>query len=147
MPGRLVEDVCEFFSPAAEDKGLRFRFEVEGATRVHGDPARLRSALAQLIDNAIKYTQTGGEIAVRCAPNGARARVTVADTGVGIEEKDLPEIFSRFYRADQSRSHPGNGLGLSLAQAIVKAHAGAVTVTSKIGHGSTFEIALPVSPR
>ncbi|MBX7255851.1 MAG: HAMP domain-containing histidine kinase [Candidatus Hydrogenedentes bacterium] len=139
----LAHDVADLFAPAAEDKGIRLNVRSNGDALFRGDPHRLRRAVAQLIDNAVKYTEAGGEVSVETSESALEVRVTVTDTGVGIAEKHVPGIFSRFYRADESRSQPGNGLGLSLAEAIVKAHRGTISVTSMLGKGSTFTIALP----
>jgi signal transduction histidine kinase len=111
---------------------------------VQGDRHQLQRAISNLLDNAIKFTPHGGTVALGLDTNQAHAIITVTDTGIGIPGKDLPRIFERFYRGDQSRSTPGNGLGLSHVQAIVHAHAGEVKVESAPGKGSTFIVSLPL---
>ena len=99
--------------------------------------------MANLLDNAINYTGSGGKVAISVEAVQTQVKISVADSGIGIDEKDLPHIFERFYRADRSRSTPGNGLGLSLAEAIVQAHKGQISVTSSSGKGSIFTVILP----
>jgi signal transduction histidine kinase len=98
--------------------------------------------LANLVDNALKYTPRGGRVEIRAVREGNAAVVSVSDTGVGIPAEELPRIWERLYRGDKSRSTRGLGLGLSLVQAIVKAHGGQVDVQSTPGAGSTFTIRL-----
>jgi two-component system sensor histidine kinase BaeS len=100
--------------------------------------------LSNLLDNAIKYNPSGGKVSVSVSENDERyVVITVKDTGIGISPNDLPRIFDRFYRCDQSRSTPGIGLGLSLARTIARAHGGDITVTSLLNQGCTFVITLP----
>ena len=101
--------------------------------------------LSNLMDNAIKYTSSGGKVTISASEKDAQVLVSVQDTGCGISPGDLPRIFERFYRCDQSRSKPGIGLGLSLARAIARAHGGDITATSIPGQGSTFTVTLPRS--
>jgi len=96
------------------------------------------------LDNAIKYTPQGGGVEISLATNGREVRVKVADTGIGIAPQKVEKVFERFYRGDESRSTPGSGLGLSLAQAIVNAHGGRIEVESRVGEGSTFTVVLPM---
>jgi len=140
----IVEDVVDLFRASAEDKRLTLAFRDCPGLLVQGDLHRLKPAIAHLIDNAVKYTDPGGTIAVTCRRDAEAARVTVEDTGIGISESDWGNVFARFYRVDPSRSQSGNGLGLSLARAICRAHGGDLTVESVLGQGSTFEIVLPV---
>ncbi|MFZ5597397.1 MAG: sensor histidine kinase [Bacillota bacterium] len=114
---------------------------------VAADKYHLRRALWALLDNAVKYNRPGGEIEVSITVNAGEASLSVTDTGVGIEPKDLTRIFDRFYRVDQART-PGKGfgLGLSLAREIVEAHRGRITVNSQPGSGSRFTITLPLVP-
>ncbi len=143
MP-RLVRDACELMETVAEDKGLRLACETPETFSLVGDPRMIQRILANLLDNAIKYTPSGGSVGVSLsAIDGGEALVTVQDTGMGIPPDDLPHIFERFYRCDQSRSEPGTGLGLSLARALARAHQGDITVTSTLGQGSTFTLTLP----
>jgi signal transduction histidine kinase len=102
--------------------------------------------LDNLINNAIRYTPTGGRIELSLHCTGNEAVITVADTGQGIAPEDLPHIFDRFYRADKARTRAagGTGLGLSIVKWIVDAHHGRVEVESTLGEGSTFRIHLPV---
>jgi signal transduction histidine kinase len=112
-----------------------------------GDSRMIQRMLANLLDNAIKYTPPGGRVDVSVSnQNPEQILISVADTGVGIASGDLPLVFERFYRGDQSRSESGIGLGLSLAKAIAHAHNGDITVTSAPGAGSTFTATLPVRP-
>ena len=102
---------------------------------------------ANLLDNSLKYTPSEGIVTVSVNRDNGRVISSFSDTGIGISEVDLPHIFKRFYRCDQSRSEAGVGLGLSLAQAIAQSHGGDITVISHPGKGSTFKIILPRSSR
>ena len=142
----LVRDAHELFEPAARESGLALELAVsEGPLIVDGDADLLRRVVANLLDNAIKYTPAGGTIRLAAARGDGRAVISVVDTGEGIEAKDLAHIFKRFYRGDSSRSRPGHGLGLSLCQAIVRAHGGEIGVRSVRGAGAMFEVRLPVA--
>jgi len=143
----MLRRARELFLPLAED--LRSSFELETppeAVRVTADRMKLERVFANLIDNALKFSNAGGRLSVSVARHGDSAVVTVADTGCGIAEADLPHIFERLYRCDASRARPGSGLGLSLAAAIVRAHRGGIGVTSSPGKGTTFTVTLPASP-
>ncbi|HQM51146.1 MAG TPA: ATP-binding protein [Candidatus Hydrogenedentes bacterium] len=139
----LVADSCELFEPAAEDRGIKMNVEIAGPAEVFGDRGRLQQAVANLLDNALKYTSSGGGINIRVTHQGDEVLIVVEDTGVGISKQDLPHIFERFYRADRSRSKPGNGLGLGLVQGIVKMHDGRVEARSVLGRGTVFNVHLP----
>jgi signal transduction histidine kinase len=107
------------------------------------DRDRLRQALANLVDNAIKYTPPGGQVELSATAEGDAMVIRVADNGPGISEQDLPRIFDRLYRGDHSRTTRGLGLGLNLVRAYIEAQGGTVEVKSTPGQGSTFEIRLP----
>jgi heavy metal sensor kinase len=141
---QLVRDACELLEPVAEDKGLRLTCRAPDTCPLTGDQRMIQRMLANLLDNAIKYTPSGGAVNVSVSDNhGREAVVTIQDTGIGIPPKDLTRIFERFYRCDHSRSQPGTGLGLSLARAVARAHQGDITVTSTLEQGSTFTLTLP----
>ncbi len=139
----VVDETIDLYEDLAEDRGVSLEAAVPADLRVDADHQRLRQVLANLVDNALKYTDRGGrvKIAADAAPDGVR--IVVSDTGVGIAASDLPRIWDRLYRADQSRGEPGLGLGLSLVRAVVAAHGGTAGVTSAPGLGSTFTITLP----
>jgi signal transduction histidine kinase len=140
----LIREACELFEPTAEDKKVSLSCEVPTRSHFIGDTRVIQRMLSNLLDNAIKYTPPGGTVSVSLSENDERGVViTVEDTGLGISPSDLPRIFDRFYRCDQSRSKPGIGLGLSLAKAIARAHGGDITVTSLLNQGSIFTITLP----
>jgi heavy metal sensor kinase len=141
----LTREACELFEPSAEDQGVTLNCMVPDGARVFGDARMFQRMLSNLLDNAIKYTPSGGRVTVSLMETDARAQVSVQDTGCGISPADLPRIFERFYRCDQSRSKPGIGLGLSLARAIARAHGGDITAASNPGQGSTFTVTLPRS--
>jgi signal transduction histidine kinase len=111
---------------------------------VAGDRARLEQVAANLIDNAIKYTPSGGRVEVSIGRDG-NAMLQVRDTGAGIPPDEMPRIWDRLFRGDRSRAERGLGLGLSLVKAIVEAHGGTVAVESQVGAGSTFTVLLPLS--
>jgi signal transduction histidine kinase len=138
-----VQDACDLFHPVAEDNGLRMVVEAGGVAFVRGDRMKIQRAIANILDNALKYTPAGGAITVSVASDASHIALAISDTGPGISQHDMTRIFDRFYRGDKSRSRPGAGLGLPLARAIARAHGGDVTVTSIPGQGSTFTLILP----
>jgi signal transduction histidine kinase len=125
--GELARSAVEFYEPVAEEKGFTLNLEIESAVEIRADRHLLSQALANLLDNALKYAD-GGELAVRVFRDGEQAVVEVADRGPGIPEADREVVFDRFVRLERSRSTPGNGLGLSLVRAVVHRHRGAVTL-------------------
>jgi heavy metal sensor kinase len=141
----LTHDACALFQPLAEDKGIDLEAEAQGACPVHGNAPMLQRLLANLIDNAIKYTPAGGRVRVGVTCEAGTALLTVRDTGAGIAPEDHARVFERFFRGDQSRSEEGAGLGLSLAQVIVRAHGGEIVLSSQTGLGSLFTVRLPLS--
>jgi len=113
---------------------------------IAGDPVRLKQALSNLVDNAIKYTSEAGHIWVRLARRDDRIVFEVQDTGYGIPKTSQAKLFQRFYRAKApgTENIDGTGLGLSLVKLVVEQHGGRVSVESEVGHGSTFRVELPV---
>jgi heavy metal sensor kinase len=142
--GAVVRDACELFQSSAEDKDLRLVCDVAGKFSISGDNRMIQRMIANLLDNAIKYTPGGGSVEVTVnTGNHDAVIIAVKDTGIGISEKDIPHIFERFYRCDPSRSEAGIGLGLSFARAIARAHGGDITVFSAPEQGSTFTVTFP----
>jgi len=140
---KLVAEVTAVYEDTAEDAGVTLRASVPGGLLVNADRDRLRQALANLVDNAIKYTPAGGQVDVEASQEAAAVSILVRDTGAGIAEHEIPRIWDRLYRGDQSRTARGLGLGLSLVRASVEAQGGSVAVNSAPGRGSTFTISLP----
>jgi signal transduction histidine kinase len=137
----LVRDACDLFQAPAEDKGLKLVCSRTEKFNIFGDMRLIQRMIANLLDNAIKYTPSNGSITVdiRSIDNQS-ALISVKDTGIGISAQNLPHIFERFFRCDPSRSQAGTGLGLSFARAIARAHNGDITVTSAPNKGSTFTV-------
>lgn len=140
---RVVDDAVALFADEAEDLGVDLRIDVPPGLEVIGDRTRLRQVVANLVENAVKYSSRGGRIVVKAEDTPGGVMLSVSDTGIGIAPSDLPLIWDRLYRADASRSTRGLGLGLSLVKAVVEAHGGRVSVTSEPGKGSTFVVVLP----
>ena len=140
---RLAGEVRDLYEDSADAAGITFNVDVPAGLVVNADRDRLRQALANLVDNAIKYTPRGGRVELQASSDHRTVQIRVSDTGSGISEQHLPRIFDRLYRGDQSRATRGLGLGLSLVRAYVEAQGGAVTVTSSPGRGSSFTITLP----
>jgi len=142
----IVREACDLFQPLAEEKSIGLEIRIDDRAELAGDQRMLQRMVANLIDNAIKYTPAGGRILVALTPNSARQFcLTIQDTGIGISAEDQPRVFERFFRSDQARSQGGAGLGLSLAQAVVRVHGGRIEVQSELHKGSTFAITLPAS--
>ena len=139
----LIQNACEIFQPISDIKGITITAEMPDICFVRGDLQKLQRMMSNLLDNAIKYTQTGGKITISIKNDRDKVIISVKDTGIGISKDDLPHIFKRFYRCDRSRTKEGIGLGLSLASAICKAHNGNLTATSSPDKGSIFIVTLP----
>ena len=139
----LIGEVLELYRYVAEDKGVGIGTACPQELHLLADPMRLRQALGNLVDNAIKYTPRGGRVEVTARLEEGRVVVAVSDTGIGMGPEELPRIWDRLYRSDRSRSQRGLGLGLSLVKAIVEAHKGEVRVSSERGKGSVFTLSFP----
>ncbi len=142
----LIVAPVERLAPQAERAGLLLHAELPTELPpVLVDPERVQRVVTNLVHNAIKFTPAGGRVTVRAAARLGRVIISVADTGVGIPQADLPRIFERFYKADRARSGGGTGLGLAIAKHIVQAHGGLIWVESAENHGSTFYFSLPIA--
>lgn len=145
---QLVRDVAEQMQPAATRRGVRLEFAALPQCVAVSDSDRLRRLFANLIDNAIKYTPSGGKIVVSGARINGCIEVVVQDSGIGIPSLHLPRLFDRFYRADGARSGTeGTGLGLSICRAIVDSQNGDIDLQSTPGLGTTVRVRLPVNDR
>ena len=144
----LLNKVVELMQPAAQKKAQRLSVSLAAELPViAGDPDYLERAVANLLDNAIKYTPRSGEVSICAKTEGPRVVIEVTDNGIGIPAEDMPRIFERFYRVDKSRSREmgGTGLGLAIVKHIAQAHGGTVEVSSEVGKGSTFRLLLPLT--
>ncbi|MCU1395432.1 MAG: phoR [Ilumatobacteraceae bacterium] len=147
--GSLVAEAASRNSYAAEQRRVEVRVcEVPHDLTVNADQAQLGSALGNLVDNAVKYSDVGGKVTVAGFPEGDGVTFVVTDSGIGIPTHDLDRIFERFYRVDRARSRGtgGTGLGLSIVRHVTSNHGGAVTVESREGEGSTFRLHIPDRP-
>jgi signal transduction histidine kinase len=141
--GDLIGQAVELYEDLADERGVEIRTNAPASVVVDVDPNRMRQVLANLIDNAVKYTPAGGVVELAARRDNGAVVATVSDTGPGIPADELPRIWERLYRGDKSRSTRGLGLGLSLVKAVIAAHGGTVSVRSHPGEGSTFELRLP----
>ncbi len=140
----VIGDVVDLYGYVAEEKGVSVHAGFPEELYLTADRSRIRQVLANLLDNAIKYTPSGGRIDIGASLGENEVEITVKDTGVGISDDELDNIWDRLYRGDKSRSQRGLGLGLSLVKAVVGAHRGHVEVSSKPGAGSVFSVYLPL---
>jgi signal transduction histidine kinase len=144
--GELIDEVATSFRMQAAASGVTVHVDVQaGLPHLDVDATRIREVLVNLFANALRYTPSGGEIAVRCwvgEGDGKHLHVSVNDTGVGITAQALPHIFERFYKTDESR---GTGLGLAIAKSLVAAHGGEIFAESEVGAGTTILFRLPIS--
>jgi heavy metal sensor kinase len=144
--GQLAASTTEQMKLLAEEKSIRLTSTVDSDVYVEGDRSHLQQVVVNLVANAIKYTQDGGEVEMRVRRNGNTAVLEVSDNGAGIPDYALPHVFERFYRADKARSREsgGAGLGLAIVKAICTAHGAELNVSSREGKGSVFSIELPL---
>lgn len=141
--GEVVKEVLDRLRLKAQERGIDL-VDASGTVSVRADPLRLRQILINLVGNAIKFTE-GGSITIEARALEDRAEIKVVDTGIGIPEADLPEIFDKFRQVDSSstRKAGGTGLGLAITKSLVELHGGAITVDSRPDEGSTFTFTLP----
>ncbi len=141
----LLRHSVELFRMAAEQNGLSLAAELPAEPQFfRGDRLKIQRLFGNLLDNAVKFTPSGGKITVALRRSGNELLASVADTGCGIAKTEQGNVFKRFYRADTSRNRPGNGLGLSLVQAVAHAHGGRVELESALRKGCRFTVFLPV---
>ena len=140
-----IRDVIDLYSIIAEEKKVTLHSDVPKELFLQADRPRLQQALANLVDNAIKYNSSGGRVDISACQKDQQVFITVKDTGMGIPAADIPRIWERLFRGDKSRSQKGLGLGLCLVKAVVQAHRGQVDVESQPGQGSVFTIRLPAN--
>jgi signal transduction histidine kinase len=145
----MISDTISSFHPQAERKGVRLAGEIlDDVDPVLANPPKLQRVLHNLVSNALRHTPPDGTVTLRAAPEGEVARIEVSDTGEGIPAEDLPRVFDRSFRGEQSRTRsekedaPGAGLGLAIARGLVEAHGGTMDVQSEPGHGSRFYFTL-----
>jgi signal transduction histidine kinase len=145
----LISDTISSFQPQAERQGVRLEGEIVGEVDpVLANPPRLQRVLHNLVSNALRHTPADGAVTLRATREGEEAQVEVSDTGEGITADDLPRVFERSFRSEQSRTRsertdaPGAGLGLAIARGLVEAHGGTMNVESEFGHGSRFRFTL-----
>ena len=139
----LCETVCEELEAMAAERQVELTWNTE-ELQITGDETLLIRMVNNLVSNAIRYNRPGGSAEVSLRKRGKYAVLTVRDTGIGIRREDLGQIFSRFYRADRSRSSEGTGLGLSMAAWIARVHGGSIRAESVYGEGSVFTAELPI---
>jgi signal transduction histidine kinase len=139
----ILAGVVELYRYVAEEKRIAIETSYPAELSLTGDRKRLQQALANLVDNAIKYTPAGGRVTVEAMEVSGQSVIKVKDSGPGIPPEEIDRIWDRLYRGDQSRSQRGLGLGLSLVKAIIAAHHGRVEVASQPSAGSIFTVYLP----
>jgi signal transduction histidine kinase len=143
--GTVLRNVHEFYAPLAEDRGQRFELELGRLPPLRGDPQLMFEAFANLVGNAIKFTPDGGAVRLVAGTDpGGAARVDIADTGPGIPPGEREAVFRRFYRADETRSKPGCGLGLAIVSAIVRLHGYSLSVGGS-EQGAVFSVTCPAT--
>ncbi len=139
----IVRSLVDLYDDVAQEKNITVTAGIDPSGQVTADRNRLQLLLSNLLDNALKYTPNDGRVEIGATFATDAVRITLRDTGIGIDADDLPRIWERLYRGDKSRSQRGLGLGLSLVKAFVEAHGGTITVESETGHGSLFTVTLP----
>jgi two-component system phosphate regulon sensor histidine kinase PhoR len=141
----LIAEVREEMMGRAQERGQSLSMEAPEGLVARADASAMRQILLNLVDNALKYTPTGGRVEIAAAPAGERVLIAVRDTGIGIPRADIHRIFERFYRVDKARSRQlgGTGLGLAIVKHLLEAQLGTITVESELNRGSTFTVNIP----
>ncbi len=140
---QLLPEIYEDCQILAQNKNIGFHFQKDADATVLGSREKLKELFLNLVSNALKFTDAGGEIKIVLSKDAHKAKVTVSDTGCGIAEEDLPHIFERFYQSNDKKAG-GIGLGLAICKQIVQSHGGTITVRSQLGQGSQFIVSLPL---
>jgi len=140
---RMASELADAYTMTAEEKAIALRVEASEPVVAEVDPVRLRQVVANLLDNAIKYTPQGGRVCVEVRKDGDVPVVQVRDSGPGVPVEEQAKVWTRLYRGDRSRGQRGLGLGLSVVKAVVEAHGGSVSVSDNPGGGALFEVRLP----
>ena len=140
---QIARNCVELIRPLAGERSIEIHCELSPLECV-GDSERIAQVITNLLTNAIQYNQAGGEVRLVAQSQNGMATLAVSNTGRGITAEDLPHLFERFYRADQSRTSGNTGLGLAISKAIVEAHGGTIEVASQPDVGTTFTIRLPM---
>ncbi len=142
----IIEDTIEFAHPQAQTKKIELKSQLQSDIWVLGDGQQLQRVFANLIDNALQYTPTGGRVKVSLCASDGEALITVEDTGIGIAAEELPYIFDRLWRSENAREKrsEGTGLGMAIAQTLTQVHGGIIEVSSKVGMGTCFRVRLPI---
>ena len=140
----ILENVYDIYKQKAVNENINLSLSLDGNTdiRIIGDKGRIRQVMINILDNAIKYTPEGGNISITVARIQKYVKIIVCDSGIGISQKDLPHIKEKFYKADNNVR--GTGIGLALADEIIKMHSGEINISSEVSKGTTVEIILPV---
>ncbi len=143
----LLLPLVEHFQALASDKGIEFQTQLLEDLAIKGDPSQLSRAFSNLLENALKYTETGGKVSLYLEQSKQRVIVYIEDTGIGIATEQLPLIFQRFWRTERARrqQQEGLGLGLPIVQAIIKQHGGKISVNSELNVGTCFKVYLPLA--
>jgi two-component system, OmpR family, sensor histidine kinase CiaH len=140
----LLTDIHQQYEEIVMYQEKTLRLDATELVNFFGDKARIHQLIVILLDNAMKYTNEGGEILISCSQNHSSIFLKIKDNGIGISEQDIPKIFDRFYQSDKARTTvEGTGLGLSIAKWIIEKHHGKTKVKSALGKGTTFEIIFP----
>ncbi|MBE7119984.1 sensor histidine kinase [Bacillus cereus] len=146
--GKLLEEIVDPYKEIASYQEKEMILKVERDISFMGDRERIHQMMVILLDNAMKYTNEDGHIQIDCTQTSNSIRIRVKDNGIGVKEEDIPKLFDRFYQGDKARSaSEGAGLGLSIANWIVEKHYGKISVESKWGEGTCFEVIFPKNQR
>jgi len=145
--GEVISQVVNSLQPQAVQKNIQLEYEIHSdlLVTIDADRALIQQAVYNLVENAVKYTSSGGEVKVSMRVSPSDTTIEVRDTGIGIAPLDLPHMFEKFYRSGRREAYQqrGTGLGLAIVRSIAERHGGKVWVESQLGKGSTFYIMLP----
>lgn len=141
---KLAEEVSELCAKLAKKKQIKVDSKIQPEIFIAGREDKVFRAVLNIIDNAVKYTPSKGQISVLLVKENDKAALSISDNGVGIESEELPKIFNRFYRGSKTVKTFGSGLGLSIAEGIIRAHRGEIKVLSQVGKGTSFIITFPI---
>jgi len=140
-----LRDIVDLYAYVAEEKNIEVHLSLEPSLKTVADKTRMSQVWGNLLDNAIKYGKTGGQVLIRATRNDGRLQIDFEDNGMGISKNEMTRIWDRLYRGDRSRTQQGLGLGLNYVRAVVQAHGGEVKVRSTLHQGSCFSVYLPSS--